>query len=75
MISFDMNVRKYWAEIHRKYARESWIDKPTLFAQNAINYFPSKGKLLELGAGRGQDAYFFAPTGIRLWHLISRTRL
>jgi SAM-dependent methyltransferase len=58
-----MNLQKYWAEKHLKYSKEDWIDKPTIFAKFAINYFPKNGKLLELGAGQGQDSIFFAKNG------------
>lgn len=54
---------KWWNKKHDKYASEDWIDKPTIFAQFAIKYFPKKGSLLELGAGHGQDGRFFAENG------------
>jgi SAM-dependent methyltransferase len=53
-----------WGDIHAgKYAASDWIDKPSLFAQTAVAYFPEKGKILELGAGQGQDSRFFAEQG------------
>ncbi len=52
-----------WSNIHSRYKKEDWIDKPSLFAQTAIAYFPETGKILELGAGQGQDARFFAGQG------------
>jgi len=38
-------------------------NKPSLFAEQAIAYFPKSGKLLELGAGVGRDSRFFAERG------------
>jgi len=58
-----MDSQSYWNQQHDKYAQADWIDKPTYFAQWAIQYFPAKGKLLELGAGQGQDSRFFAEKG------------
>lgn len=67
--------QKIWEEIHLKYKNEEWINKPTLFACDAVKYFrqspllrdsdgtASKGKILELGAGQGQDSRFFAENG------------
>ena len=53
-----------WGQKHqRQYAGTDWIDKPSLFAETAIGYFPSTGKVLELGAGSGQDTRFFAGQG------------
>ncbi|MFH0856842.1 MAG: class I SAM-dependent methyltransferase, partial [bacterium] len=68
--------KKYWKEKHLKYKNEDWILRPTLFARDAVKYFrlgpllrdsdgapTSKGKILELGAGQGQDTRFFAEQG------------
>jgi SAM-dependent methyltransferase/8-oxo-dGTP pyrophosphatase MutT (NUDIX family) len=53
-----------WADIHKtKYAASDWIDKSSIFAGTAITYFPKTGKILELGAGQGQDSRFFAENG------------
>ena len=53
-----------WKNIHKdKYAASDWIDKPSLFAETAVTYFPRKGRVLELGAGQGQDSRFFAEHG------------
>jgi len=37
--------------------------KPSLFSSEVIGYFPKQGKILELGAGFGQDSMFFAERG------------
>jgi SAM-dependent methyltransferase len=37
--------------------------KPSLFSSEVIGYFPQQGKMLELGAGYGQDSRFFAERG------------
>lgn len=57
----------FWADKHAKtYAKTGWIDKPSLFAETAITYFPSGGKVLDLGAGQGQDSRFFAERGFEV---------
>jgi len=59
-----MDVIDYWTKKHQKYSKTDWIDKPTIFAKFVRRYLPEKGKLLELGAGQGQDARFFAELGL-----------
>lgn len=58
-----MDTKEYWKNKHGKYSLQDWITKPTLFSQFAVKYFPGTGKLLELGAGQGQDSRFFARKG------------
>jgi ubiquinone/menaquinone biosynthesis C-methylase UbiE len=58
-----MDFRKIWEEKHKKYANQDWIDRPNIFAQFAISYFPKEGKLLDLGAGQGQDSRYFSKKG------------
>jgi len=58
-----MDIQKYWEEKHKKYGTADWIDKPSLFAEFAVKYFPKQGKLLDLGAGQGQDSRYFASKG------------
>lgn len=52
-----------WKELHSNYQEQNWIGKPSIFAETAIQYFPKNGKILELGAGHGQDSFFFARHG------------
>lgn len=52
-----------WDKLHTIYKKQDWINKPNLFAQNVVQYFPKKAKILELGAGQGQDTRFFAENG------------
>jgi ubiquinone/menaquinone biosynthesis C-methylase UbiE len=52
-----------WSDVHKNYQTQDWIDKPSIFAETAIQYFPKAGKILELGAGQGQDGRFFAEHG------------
>lgn len=52
-----------WQELHSNYQKQDWVDKPSIFAETAIQYFPKSGKVLELGAGHGQDSLFFAKEG------------
>lgn len=45
-----------WKELHSNYQEQNWIEKPSIFAETAIQYFPKSRKILELGAGHGQDS-------------------
>ncbi|MEK7152399.1 MAG: class I SAM-dependent methyltransferase [Patescibacteria group bacterium] len=56
-------VQGIWSDLHKSYGNQDWIDKPSLFAEDASNFFPHHGELLELGAGLGQDSRFFAEAG------------
>jgi len=58
-----MSNTHYWDEALKRYATKDWANKPTLFAEQIQQYFPSNGKLLELGSGQGQDALYFAKQG------------
>lgn len=50
-----------WTDKHQNtYAGSDWIDKPSIFAEMAVAYFPESGRVLDLGAGQGQDSRFFA---------------
>lgn len=52
-----------WKDLHSNYQEQNWVEKPSIFAETAIQYFPKSGKILELGAGHGQDTIFFANQG------------
>lgn len=52
-----------WKELHSNYQKQSWVKKPSIFAEQAIRHFPGSGKILELGAGHGQDSFYFAQMG------------
>lgn len=52
-----------WSDLHKTYKEQDWIDKPSIFAEQAIQYFPTQGNVLELGAGQAQDGCFFAAKG------------
>ena len=52
-----------WSDLHSNYSKQDWINKPSIFAETAITYFPSNGTVLDLGAGLGQDSRFFAEHG------------
>lgn len=55
-----------WSDLHEDYKTKDWINKPSLFAETAITYFPATGKILDLGAGQGQDSRFFAEHGYQV---------
>lgn len=58
-----MNPQDYWQTKHTDYSQKDWIKKPTIFATQVLKYFPPSGKLLELGAGQGQDSVYFSSLG------------
>jgi ubiquinone/menaquinone biosynthesis C-methylase UbiE len=53
----------FWDAKHGDYLKTDWINKPSIFVKQVIKYFPNKSKVLELGAGQGQDSRFFATQG------------
>jgi SAM-dependent methyltransferase len=61
-----MASQDVWADLHKHYRMQDWIDKPSLFAAQVIDYFPAKSDILELGAGLGQDSHFFAAYGLNV---------
>ncbi|MEO6509186.1 MAG: class I SAM-dependent methyltransferase [Patescibacteria group bacterium] len=60
------NFSDYWDHKHVNYGHEDWIVKPSLFAMWAMTYFPTDGKVLDLGAGQGQDSRYFASNGYKV---------
>ncbi len=64
-----MKVRKdtQWDNLHKNYySKQDWINKPNIFAEEVLEYFPEKGYILCLGDGQGQDARFFATKGYKV---------
>lgn len=59
-------MNKVWSDLHKRYSEQDWIDKPSVFAEQAIKYFPQSGSVLELGAGQAQDGCFFASQGYKV---------
>jgi SAM-dependent methyltransferase len=54
----------HWKLKHQTdYKNTDWIHKPSLFARDAVRYFPPRGRVLDLGAGQGQDSRYFAQQG------------
>ncbi|MFA6525086.1 MAG: class I SAM-dependent methyltransferase [Patescibacteria group bacterium] len=56
----------YWTKAHAHYSRQDWINKPSIFAEFAVQYFPNTGRVLDLGAGQGQDSRYFAEKGFEV---------
>ena len=52
-----------WSKLHKKYDEKDWSKLPSIFATEAIEYFPPHGSLLDLGTGVGQDSVYFAKKG------------
>ena len=61
-----MEPKKFWNKKHVDYSSKKWIDKPTIFAQFSVKYFLKRGRLLELGAGQGQDSRYFTRLGFEV---------
>lgn len=61
-----MNPKFYWENTHRKYSQKDWITKPTMFATQVVRFFPKTGKILDLGAGQGQDSVYFTSLGYQV---------
>lgn len=55
--------KQNWDTQHLKYVSTDWIDKPSIFAQKAVKFFPKTGKVLDVGCGQGQDPRFFVEHG------------
>lgn len=56
----------YWQKKLEKYGKTDWASKPNIFAEQALDYLPSTGTLLDLGAGTGQDSNFFLSHGFEV---------
>jgi SAM-dependent methyltransferase len=50
-------------QLKRSYKKLDWIDRPNSFAESALHFMPLDGRILEFGAGHGQDSVFFASEG------------
>jgi SAM-dependent methyltransferase len=61
-----VDPRIYWEKAHLKYSQADWIFRPTIFATQVVKYLPKTGRLLDLGAGQGQDSLYFADRGYRV---------
>ena len=59
-------MSKFFDDLNKKYIKKGFDKKPSIFAEWVIQYLPKQGKILELGAGPGQDGIFFAQKGYEL---------
>lgn len=58
---------EYWDKKHTNdYSKKDWAYKPSIFAIQAVDYFPKSGRLLEIGTGQGGDADFFQSLGYKV---------
>ena len=57
----------YWKQLHQKYSQSGYGDKPSIFALEFVEILHQRnitsGKILELGAGLGQDGKYFKELG------------
>ena len=53
-------MASHWDEKRKEYRGSDWSAHPSIFAQEIVSYLPLAGKLLDLGAGTGQDSTFFS---------------
>lgn len=58
-----INQKDKFDQLTTFYQTQDWINKPNIFAQEVLEYLPSKGRVLCLGDGQGQDSRFFASKG------------
>ncbi len=56
----------HWDHRREAYQTLGLADKPSIFAETAVAYFPKDARVLELGAGNGQDSRFFASEGFEV---------
>lgn len=57
--------KKYWDEF---YAENKAVHYPSSFAEFCVQIFLNEdSKIVELGAGNGRDAFYFAETGKNVW--------
>lgn len=62
----DMKKNTQWENLHKHYSKQDWIEKPNIFADEALEYFPKEGFVLCLGDGQGQDGRYFASKGYKI---------
>jgi SAM-dependent methyltransferase len=55
-----------WDRHYSSYRKRDWTEQSSWFAKFTRAYFPVRGRVLELGAGEGQDSRFFARSGYEL---------
>jgi len=65
-LKLPKDQKTLWNAKHVQYSSARWVEVPTIFAQQALPYFPPAGTLLEIGAGHGQDSLFFARQGYKV---------
>lgn len=60
----NTSSQEFWDDkLTTFYKNSSFAKEHNQFAEEAEVYFPRSAKILELGAGRGQDSFFFVKKG------------
>src|SRR5579872_6477726 len=53
----------YWKNKRETYSKSDWAVMPSIFAVEVVHYLPKVARILELGAGLGQDSSYFSGLG------------
>lgn len=56
-----------WDNLHIHYEKQDWSKIPSIFAEQVVSYFPKDWKILEIGAGIGQDSRYFHSHGYEVY--------
>ena len=59
-------MKDQWDKLHEYYSKQDWIEKPSIFAEEVLGFFPKDGYILCLGDGQGQDGRSFASKGYKV---------
>ncbi len=54
---------EFWNQKHFEKEELVKMSQPSAFAKQSLQYFPEEGRILELAAGIGSDAFLFASQG------------
>ena len=55
--------KTWWDNKLHKYAGQDFVTKPSIFIKEIEHFFPANSKILEIGAGHGQDSIYLAAQG------------
>ncbi|MDQ5972213.1 MAG: hypothetical protein QG553_372 [Patescibacteria group bacterium] len=61
-----MSKAAYWAKKLSKYNDADWAGQPSLFVQEAVKFYPTNARVLEIGTGTGNDGLWLAQEGYKV---------